>query len=111
MNSTQAIILYGALAGAVFLFYPLFLTVKKVEPEAKAQVLGIYGPGKSGYMSAYPLSVLFGNLCCNTVYHYRHAGLGMKDRLRFFLPYTLSRPVSWVIWRNGLKNPRIRQTT
>jgi hypothetical protein len=68
--------------------------------------LAVYGPGKLGHMSAYLLSVLFGNLCCNTVYYYRHAGLGFRNRARFFLPYTLSRPVSWVIQRNGLKRIR-----
>lgn len=84
-------------------------TKGNISPEAEARVVETYGAGKVATMSAYLLSVLFGNLCSNTVYHYTHSGLSFKERAELFPVYTLSRPVRWIIYRNGRKHDRIVQ--
>jgi len=84
-------------------------TKGNVSPEAEARVVESLGAGKTAHLSAYLLSVLFGNLCSNTVYYYTHSGLSFKERAVLFPVYTLSRPVYWIIYRNGRKHDRALQ--
>jgi len=75
----------------------------EVSAEAREAVVKVYGENKVYHMSAYLLTVFFGNLCCNTVHYYTRGRLDGKERLRLHSTYILSRPVEWFITRSAAK--------
>jgi AhpD family alkylhydroperoxidase len=73
----------------------------KVSTEARDAVEKTYGENRVLHMSAYLLSVYFGNLCCNTVQYYERGRLDQRERMRLYLAYLLARPVEWFITRSA----------
>jgi AhpD family alkylhydroperoxidase len=76
----------------------------EVSAEAREAMVKAYGENKACHMSAYLLTVLFGNLCCNTVHYYTRGRLDEKQRMQLYLAYLLARPVEWFITRNAAQH-------